>query len=180
MTTVTGRLLNHAVYEYDKGVRDLFMITIGDADLAAALARLARAGIGHHVQTVGNGRINLFFGRRAVVDCVRRIVDRPLNELSPHADFMLGTLLGYDRERQCERFLERLAGTDEDEEPQRRETAGGHRRDADRSPAPLCRALPVPVVGASPRVTARGARSFCISPGGDDVAASSAAPSFPV
>lgn len=109
MTTVTGRIVNHAIYEYDKGVRALFMITMDRADLPAALARLARADLATHVHAVGNAKVNLFFGRSAHVDCVRSFVDRPLNELSPHEDFMLGTLLGYDRERQCERFLDRIA-----------------------------------------------------------------------
>jgi hypothetical protein len=108
MTTVTGRIVNHAIYEYDKGVRALFMVTMDRSDLPAALARLALARVASHVHAVGNAKVNLFFGRAAHVDCVRSFVDRPLNQLTPHEDFMLGTLLGYDRERQCERFLERL------------------------------------------------------------------------
>ena len=37
----------------------------------------------------------------------RAIVTRPLNALTAEEDFMLGTLLGYDREQQCRRFLTR-------------------------------------------------------------------------
>jgi hypothetical protein len=37
----------------------------------------------------------------------RSFVTRPLNALTVEEDFMLGTLLGYDREQQCRRFLTR-------------------------------------------------------------------------
>jgi hypothetical protein len=133
MTTVTGRIVNHAIYEYDKGVRALFMVTMDRADLPAALARLAHARLATHVHAVGNAKVNLFFGRTAHVDCVRSFVDRPLSELTPHEDFMLGTLLGYDRERQCERFLERLGRTSRAEASAARGSAGW-----DRLAAGLC------------------------------------------
>ncbi len=34
---------------------------------------------------------------------------RPLNQLTPEEDFILGTMLGYDLCAQCERFCERKA-----------------------------------------------------------------------
>ncbi len=35
------------------------------------------------------------------------VVTRPLNELTPEEDFMLGALLGYDIRMQCERYCQR-------------------------------------------------------------------------
>lgn len=107
MTTVTGRIVNHALYEFSKGIRSLFMITMDKADLKPALSRLSREAIAFHVHEVGTAKVNLFFGKTSLIDCVRAIVRGPLYELTPHEDFMLGTLLGYDREQQCRRFLER-------------------------------------------------------------------------
>ena len=37
----------------------------------------------------------------------RALVIRPLNALTAEEDFMLGTMLGYDREQQCRRYLTR-------------------------------------------------------------------------
>lgn len=112
MATATGRLVNHALYEYGKGVRALFMITMDRRDLAPALLRLSREAVDHHIHEADaqhrQGKVNLFFGRPALVGCVRALVRGPLGDLSAHEDFMLGTLLGYDREQQCRRFLERV------------------------------------------------------------------------
>jgi hypothetical protein len=49
--------------------------------------------------------VNLFFGRTACVETVRTIATKPLSHLTPQEDFILGTLLGYDREQQCNRYL---------------------------------------------------------------------------
>lgn len=101
------------LYEYRKGVRQLFMLTLRTADADAVQQRLAQEAIAWHAQAVGRPRVNLFFGRAVCVDVVRRIVTRPLPQLSAEEDFILGTLLGYEREQQCLRFLQRagrLAG----------------------------------------------------------------------
>jgi hypothetical protein len=36
---------------------------------------------------------------------IREIGDKKLNELTPEEDFILGIMLGYDRLRQCNRYL---------------------------------------------------------------------------
>lgn len=107
--SVSGRLVNHSLYELDKGVRQLFMLTVSWTDLPGVVARLAADRVDHYVHRLNDSRVNLFFGRPALVATVRHIVDKPLCELTPEQDFMLGTLLGYDREQQCRRFLERTA-----------------------------------------------------------------------
>ncbi|WP_245270558.1 DUF2023 family protein [Beijerinckia mobilis] len=101
------RLFHHHIYEYSRGVRSLFLMTITRPELAFVLAKLEAQGIPHFVQEVNPGKVNLFFGRPAFVAVARSFVTRPLNTLSVEEDFMLGMLLGYDREQQCLRFLVR-------------------------------------------------------------------------
>ncbi|MEP9352498.1 DUF2023 family protein [Xanthobacter sp. KR7-65] len=101
------RLFHHHVYEYGRGVRALFLMTISTRELPPLLARLERHGIDHFVQQVSPAKVNLFFGREAFVAVARALVTRPLNTLSAEEDFMLGTMLGYDREQQCRRYLTR-------------------------------------------------------------------------
>lgn len=103
----TQRLFHHHLYELGRGVRPLFLMTLGTRDLPPLLARLERAGIDHFVQQVSPAKANLFFGRDAFVAVARAFVTRPLNALTAEEDFMLGTLLGYDREQQCRRYLTR-------------------------------------------------------------------------
>lgn len=109
LISVSGRIVNHSLYELDKGVRQLFMLTLSWADLPGVIARLAAERVDHYVHRLNDSRVNLFFGRAPLVDTVRQIVDKPLCELTAEEDFMLGTLLGYDREQQCRRYLERTA-----------------------------------------------------------------------
>lgn len=109
LISVSGRIVNHSLYELDKGVRQLFMLTVSWADLPGVVARLAAERVDHYVHRLNDNRVNLFFGRAALVETVRRFVDKPLCELTAEEDFMLGALLGYDREQQCRRYLERTA-----------------------------------------------------------------------
>lgn len=101
------RLFHHHVYEYGRGVRALFLMTLSREEVALVVARLEREGIAHFVQEVSAAKANVFFGRGPYVAVARAIVTRPLNALSAEEDFMLGTLLGYDREQQCRRYLQR-------------------------------------------------------------------------
>ncbi len=49
----------------------------------------------------------MVFGSRPAVKVVRGFMVGPLCHLSAEHDFMLGVLLGYDREMQCARYLGR-------------------------------------------------------------------------
>lgn len=100
------QLLTNHIYEYRKGVRHLFLYTGSPRDLPVARARLEACKIDHFVQQVSAERINIYFGKRSHVETARHIVTKPLKRLSAEEDFILGTLLGYDREQQCERFLD--------------------------------------------------------------------------
>jgi uncharacterized protein DUF2023 len=101
------RLFHHHAYEYSRGVRALFLMTIRRRELALMISKLEARGIHHFVQDVSPVKVNLFFGRPAFVAVARSFVTRPLNTLTAEEDFMLGTLLGYDGEQQCRRFLVR-------------------------------------------------------------------------
>lgn len=107
LNSPTERIFRHNLYEFRKGVRQLFMMTMSAAEAALIVPHLQAASIDHYVQDVTETKVNLFFGRPALVATVRSVVTKPLNQLTPEEDFILGTLLGYDREQQCRRFLAR-------------------------------------------------------------------------
>ena len=99
-------LMNH-IYELKKGVRNMVLFTFNKRYETYARARLEHAGIAYIIQPVGNERLNLFFGKKQCLDAIRMMVNRPLNQLTPEEDFILGAMLGYDICAQCERYCER-------------------------------------------------------------------------
>ena len=99
-------LMNH-IYEYKKGVRRMILFTCNRRYEAFATQRLCRQSIDYVVQPAGKENVNVYFGRRECLDAIRLFVTRPLNELSPEEDFILGAMLGYDICAQCERYCER-------------------------------------------------------------------------
>lgn len=99
-------LMNH-IYEYKKGVRNMVIFTCRKRYEKFATERLRRQDIDAIVMPAGKENINIYFGRRECIEAVRMFVNRPLNELSPEEDFILGTLLGYDLCAQCERYCTR-------------------------------------------------------------------------
>ena len=99
-------LMNH-IYEYKKGVRRMVLFTFNKKYETFAVSKLKREDIDYIIQPIGNDRLNLFFGKRECLDAIRMIVTKPLCQLSPEEDFILGAMLGYDICAQCERFCER-------------------------------------------------------------------------
>lgn len=99
-------LMNH-IYEYKKGVRQMVLFTFNKRYEDYATAHLKRQNISYILQPVGNDRINLFFGRKQCLEAIRLMVTRPLSQLTPEEDFILGAMLGYDICAQCERYCER-------------------------------------------------------------------------
>lgn len=97
----------HHIYEFRKGLRNLVLYTGTDEERETVERRLQRGNIDYMVQPVGTGKINVFFGNPACVAIVRRFAGKPLNDLTPEEDFMLGIMLGYDRIQQCIRFSAR-------------------------------------------------------------------------
>lgn len=103
-------LMNH-IYEYKKGVRRMVLFTFNKKYEQYATERLRRQNISYIIQPVGNDRMNLFFGRQECLNAIRLMLTRPLNQLSPEEDFILGAMLGYDLCAQCERYCERKCRT---------------------------------------------------------------------
>ena len=83
------------------------MMTMTVAQSAVIIEELTRSSIDYHVHAVAANKVNVFFGRSVLVEVTKTFVTKPLNRLSPEEDFILGTLLGYDKEQQCRRFLAR-------------------------------------------------------------------------
>ena len=98
--------LNH-VYEFKKGVRNMVLYTTNRKYESFAVARLTSQHIAYCVQPVDNRRVNLFFGRPECINAIRFMATRPLNELTPEEDFILGAMLGYDICGQCRRYCKR-------------------------------------------------------------------------
>jgi len=110
-TTPALAMLPHCLYELRKGVRQLFLLTMSQREARAVQQRLLRERVSVHVQGVSSTKLNLYFGQSSYVEIARRIAVRPLNQLSPEEDFMLGILLGYERGQQCNRYLDRVRST---------------------------------------------------------------------
>lgn len=98
--------LNH-VYEFQKGVRQMVLYTVNRKYEAFAVARLEKQNIAYLIQPIDGKKINLFFGKPECIHAVRCMVTRPLNQLTPEEDFILGTMLGYDICAQCKRYCRR-------------------------------------------------------------------------
>ena len=105
-------LMNH-IYEYKKGVRRMILFTCNRRFEQQACRRLCNQSIDYVLQPAGKDNVNVYFGRRECLDAIRLFVTRPLNELSPEEDFILGAMLGYDicaqRGRYCGRWKKRKA-----------------------------------------------------------------------
>lgn len=97
----------HHIYEYKKGLRNLVLHTMPGATRADVEDKLKRLGIAYQIYTLPSGNINVFFGAEECVAVVCAIGKSFLNDYTPEEDFILGTMLGYDRLLQCRRYLDR-------------------------------------------------------------------------
>lgn len=101
------QLFMNCIYEYKKGIRSMVLLTMSNRHREFATRRLESNGISYEIQTVSAEKMNLFFGREECMEVIRKIVIRPLNQLSAEEDFILGAMLGYDICQQCVRFCSR-------------------------------------------------------------------------
>ena len=99
------RVFYHHIYEFKKGIRNLILTTEKAIYREPIERRLQNEGIDYIIHDVDKNKINVYFGAKQCVEVVKTFNPR-LNELTPEQDFMLGIMLGYDRVKQCERFLE--------------------------------------------------------------------------
>lgn len=101
------RIFSHHIYELKKGLRNLILFTTSKDNRSAIVRKLESNQIAHLIFPVARGsdKINVFFGNRACIDVLKRFNKRYLSELTAEEDFILGIMLGYDRVKQCERYL---------------------------------------------------------------------------
>lgn len=101
------KLFVHHIYELQKGIRYMALCTIDIDDESFAVQRLQKSGLEYEICPINTQRLNVFFGKKECIDIVRLLCDRPLNQLTPEEDFILGTMLGYDVCQQCQRYTHR-------------------------------------------------------------------------
>jgi len=99
------KVFHHHIYEYKKGIRSLILTTEKSIYRQPIENRLKKEKIDYAIQDVNKDKINVFFGAKKCIDVVKTFVNKKLSELTPEQDFILGTLLGYDKVTQCDRYL---------------------------------------------------------------------------
>ena len=103
--TNSAAIFCHHVYEYEKGVRSLVLHTGMREELPLIRSKLQKREIPHVIYSVGEKKINVFFGNASCVEVIRHVGKANLQDYSEEEDFILGILLGYDKIQQCERYL---------------------------------------------------------------------------
>ena len=106
------KVFRHHVYEYKKGIRRLILHTTLRVHQARIERILQKNEIVFLIHHLGEKRINVFFGDRACIEVIRNFNKHHLFELTDEEDFILGTMLGYDTAKQCERYLARKHGAE--------------------------------------------------------------------
>ena len=100
-------VFTHHIQEYKKGLRALVLYTTKASNRDAIEKRLTRERIDYYIQKVNGTKINVFFGNPICVAVIKQMNITSLSNLTAEEDFILGTMLGYDRVKQCERYLRR-------------------------------------------------------------------------
>ncbi len=98
------RVFNHHIYEYKKGLRNLILTTEKAKYRDVIEEKLQHNGISYIIHEIKGDKINVYFGADSCIEVVKTFNPK-LNKLSPEQDFILGIMLGYDRVKQCERYL---------------------------------------------------------------------------
>ena len=101
------RVFYHHIYEYTKGLRNLILYTSHIVSRGEIENKLQKIGISYVIYSIGKNKINVFFGHEACVNVIKQINKSNLTEYTEEEDFIIGTMLGYDRLKQCERYLKR-------------------------------------------------------------------------
>ena len=100
-------VFHHLLYEINRGLRDLALYTIQPEDQERVQEQLRHEGIAAHFLPIEDGRVNVYFGHKSCVTVVQEFGSCPHCQHTPEQDFILGIMLGYDRTKQCERYLDR-------------------------------------------------------------------------
>ena len=99
------RVFNHHIYEHEKGLRTLILTTEKVDNQEIIEDRLKKKHISYLIQNVDDKKINVFFGKPEAVEVIKSFNQPKLNKYTPEQDFILGTLLGYDKVQQCQRYM---------------------------------------------------------------------------
>ena len=102
------KVLHHHIYEYKKGLRNLVLHTMSASLKHEALRKLENNNIAYFVQEITTEKINIFFGAEDCIEVIKHFNKSSLSDFTPEEDFILGTMLGYGRLQQCNRYLERV------------------------------------------------------------------------
>jgi hypothetical protein len=97
----------HHLYEYEKGLRNLILHTTNIRVKQLIIRRLEKKEIPYVIYQVTAEKINVIFGNQNCVDVIKEIDKNDLKDYTVEEDFILGIMLGYDRLKQCERYLKR-------------------------------------------------------------------------
>lgn len=96
--------LSNYIYEVQRGTKPMALVTMELGDENAAVSKIEKSGLSYATQKL-EGKVNIFFGQKPCIKIVEGFLGKKLCELTPQEDFMLGTMLGYCRIAQCERYL---------------------------------------------------------------------------
>ncbi len=99
------KVLTHYIYEYKKGLRKLVLHTMDSNYRELAEKKLQSQKISYEIREVTDKKINIFFGADECIEVIRSFGNKKLNQFSPEEDYILGTMLGYDKIQQCQRYL---------------------------------------------------------------------------
>ena len=99
------QVFSHCLYEFQKGVRKLVLLTLEIYELNNIISRLEKERIPYHFQYLKDKKANLYFGDDTCVKVAKLFSKKSLNELNEEEDFILGVMLGYDVKQQCNRYI---------------------------------------------------------------------------
>lgn len=95
------------MYELNKGLRSLALLTTTTENFEIIKDRLERCGYEYILENLKSGYVNIFFGTAECIDVLRKFRKSSLREFSPEEDFILDVLLGYNVQQQCKRYIDR-------------------------------------------------------------------------
>lgn len=96
----------HHIYEYEKGLRNLVLHTTSKDNLEIIETKLVKRKINYKIYKTKNEKLNIFFGAKECIEVINKIGKNYLVDYTAEEDFILGIMLGYDRKKQCQRFMD--------------------------------------------------------------------------
>lgn len=101
-------LFKNLIYEYKKGVRDLALYTCKVEQSKKYITILKLTKTPYKIQKLPQNKCNIFFGNEKCLDILNTFSSQTLDKITPQEDFILGIMLGYSRNEQYTRFLNKI------------------------------------------------------------------------